>query len=187
MKSTGEFRPEKLVIGILVSKPERLTELKDLLTGLYGPVDYEAGPLDFIYTSYYNNEMGTPIFRCFYAFRELIDPQRLSDIKIKTNEIERQFSEDGRRTINLDPGTLAQSRFVLATTKEGSHRIPLKGGIYGEVTLQFRSGTYREQEWTYPDFRSDTYKKILGEIREIYNNQLKDAGLRQPNYRKKLL
>ena len=179
-----EFRPEKLIIGVLISEPEIISGIKDRLTDLYGPMDFEEGPLEFQFTHYYDEEMGTPIYKYFFSFRELVDPQNLPDIKITTNAIEADFARAGKRKVNIDPGSMAQSRFVLATTKEGSHRIPIKDGIYGEVTMQFRGGEFREQEWTYPDFRSDVYKRILNKIREIYNYQLKELGLRQPNYKK---
>ena len=82
--------------------------------------------------------------------------------------MERRFSESGRRKVNIDPGLLNLSRFVLATSKDGSHRIPLADGVFAEVTLMYEKGGYRPLEWTYPDYRSGEYLRILGDIRKLY-------------------
>lgn len=173
MSGQYPFTPEKLVIGALIARPEQEGPLERELETLFGTVDFRTALLPFTYTTYYNREMGDTIFKKFWSFQVLIDPSDLAAIKEKTNLLETRFAENGQRKINLDPGILALSRFVLATTKEGSHRIPLSRGIFAEVTLQFVGGEYREQPWTYPDFRSVEYRTVLRQIREIYREQLK--------------
>ncbi len=173
MGRAKNFTREKLVIGVLISKRGFLNELKSLLEGDFGPVDYESRIFLFDFSHYYDKEMGTPIYRLFYSFKKLIDPSDLWRIKLVTNEIEERFIADEGRKVNLDPGIMALSRFVLASTKESSHRIPLNGGIYGEITLMFEGGKFRPVEWTYPDYRSERYIEILGEIRKIYRDQLR--------------
>ena len=84
-------------------------------------------------------------------------PRSWPRIKRETNDIEDRFREQGLRKVNLDPGLLSLPRFVLATTKDNAHRIPLEGGIYAEITLLFGKGTFRPLPWTYPDFRSENY------------------------------
>ncbi len=168
----GTFTEEKLVIGVLISKRKLLGSLREILKGEFGPIDYESEVFLFDFSHYYDREMGTPIYRLFYSFKDLVDPSSLWRIKVTTNKIEERFVVDGGRKVNLDPGLMALSRFVLASTKESSHRIPLGGGIYGEITLMFERGRFRPVEWTYPDYRSDRYIGILGEIREIYRGQI---------------
>ena len=85
-----------------------------------------------------------------------------------------RFSESGNRKVNIDPGLLNLSRFILASSKDGPQRIPLSGGIFAEVTLVYERGGYRPLAWTYPDFRSPEYLRILGEIRKLYKAQLRD-------------
>ncbi len=165
------FTKEKLVIGVLISVEAIRRQLLARLTEEFGEIDFQSETLLFDFTHYYDAEMGVPIKRFFVSIEELKPPDRLSDIKLRSNRIEDEFRVDGKRRVNLDPGFLALSRFVLATTKEGSHRIPLSSGIYGEVTLLFEKGEFRSLPWTYPDFQSDAYRSILKKIREIYKLQ----------------
>ena len=62
-------------------------------------------------------------------------------------------------------------RFVLATTKENAHRIPLADGIFAEITLLYGKGGFQPLPWTYPDFRSEPTLSILNKIRALYKSQ----------------
>jgi hypothetical protein len=172
MGSAGTFTPEKLVIGVLTSCPDRRAELTEGLSARWGPADFSCDPFPFTFSDYYDEEMGVPILRFFLAFDRLVDPSRLADIKKETNAIEGLYCQQGRRRVNLDPGLLALARFTLATTKENAHRIPLTDGIYAEITLLYRKGTFQPLPWTYPDFRSERYLSILNGIRARYKTQL---------------
>jgi len=170
-----DFDKRKLLIGVLLSDQNILRELKKLLTEKYGPADYTSALLPFHYTSYYEEEMGTALKKIFYSFRNLVDPESLPEIKLTTNAIEDDFTQQGKRRINLDPGLLDQSRLILATTKDHAHRIPLREGIYGEITLIYTKKQFQDLPWTYPDFRSKGYKEILTDIRDIFSEQLKQG------------
>ena len=174
---TLPFLPEKFVLPVLISVPQLRTELESLLEDRFGPIDYSSPDMDFTYTHYYDREMGHPIRRFFLSFERLVDPGRLSTIKNETGAIEDHFRESGKRKINLDPGLVALSRFVLASRKEASHRICLSDGIYAEIALLFEGGEFRPVEWTYPDYQSAAYRQILKEIRSIYSLQLKAPRL----------
>ena len=63
--------------------------------------------------------------------------------------------------------------FVLATTKDHGHRIYLGQGIYGEVTLTYRQHDWRPWPWTYPDYCTEAYRRILREIRALLAQQLR--------------
>ncbi len=167
------FYREKLVAGILISRPEYREDLLSALEAAFGPLDYVSELLDFSFTSYYDREMGSPIMRFFVSFEQLVNPDRLAEIKLITGKIELGFSNKGNRKINLDPGILSLSRFILASTKDSSHRIPLNSGIYGEITLMYEKNEFRPVEWTYFDYKSKKYRSILKEIRSLYVKQLK--------------
>jgi hypothetical protein len=168
-----DFPPAKLVMGILISRIEMKETLLSRLTSAFGPVDCLGEPIDFTFSGYYDAEMGRPITRLFVSFRELRDGGSLAEVKRTTNLIEKEFMVDTNRKINLDPGFIFLSKFILATTKDGSQRIPLEKGIYAEITLVFENKSFRPVELTYPDYRSPQYIKILNELRNSYRDQLK--------------
>jgi hypothetical protein len=165
------FPREKLIIGVLISRRELFGSVCEQLTTRWGEIDYTSPFLPFDYTHYYDREMGGSIERVFLSFGALLAPDLLPAVKRATNRIELLFAADGLRPVNLDPGLLNSSRLVLATTKDGSHRVPLSGGIYAEVTLTYEKGKFRALPWTYPDFRSERYGQILSTIRERYRRQ----------------
>ena len=159
-------------MGVLTSRVDRREELCDALVARWGPVDFSCPPFPFTFTTYYDREMGTPIWRFFLSFQRLVDPSHMAALKRETNSMEERYREDGRRKVNLDPGLLSLSRFVLATTKDNAHRIPLENGIYAEVTLLYHKGGYQPLPWTYPDFRSERYLAILNQVGALYRSQL---------------
>jgi hypothetical protein len=175
MAAAAGFKPEKLVVGVLTSRPGGDAEVVSALMEGWGPADSVSRTIPFDFTRYYDREMGSPIRRFFVSFERLVDPSELARIKCRTNAIEDRFREGGARRVNLDPGLLCLSRFVLATTKESSHRVALASGIWAEVTLLFEKGSFRPVEWTYPDYRSAAYIGLLNDIRSLYKKQL-DGG-----------
>ena len=174
MRVNNIFFSEKLFTGILISDLSSKDRLLEILVKNFGEIDFESPLLDFEYSSYYDDEMGIPIKKFFVSFKTLKTPDTLYKVKLRTNKIEDIFRQNGARKINLDPGIINQSHLILATTKDGSHRIPLKKGIFAEITLLFEKGTFRPVEWTYPDFRSTRYVEILNKIRNIYKLQRKN-------------
>ncbi|MBN2351768.1 MAG: DUF4416 family protein [Spirochaetales bacterium] len=176
MGSIGVFDREKLVVGVLFREPDAEAACLAALERAFGRVDYAGPPIAFTFTSYYDAELGTPIVRRFLAFERLVAPDGLADIKIITNNIEDDSAIGGRRRCNLDPGLLSLSRFVLASTKPGSHRVPLARGIYAEIELMYEHGAFRPVEWTYADYRSPAYLETFRAIREIYKGNLKAKG-----------
>lgn len=167
------YYPAKLVIGILISKIKNQIQMENDLVAEFGKIDYKSELINFKYSSFYNKEMGTPIQKYFLSFKKLHSPEHIVKIKLITNKIEKKYCLNEYRTINLDPGHMFLSKFILSTTKDGSHRIPLHSGIYGEITLLFEKKSFRPVEWTYPDFTDENYLRILNEIRQIYKPQLK--------------
>ena len=107
------------------------------------------------------------------TFAPLVDPARLPAIKLETNALEREMSEDGARRVNIDPGYVSLGKLVLASTKDHAHRLYLGQGIYGEVTLAFQQGRFRPWPWTYPDYAREDYCALFDQIRARYKAQLR--------------
>lgn len=170
MGSTTEFEPATLFVGLLYPEadPGAAEEAWERLSGRWGAEGFRSRPIPFRWSAYYDREMGTPILRSLRAFRDPVNPEDLAAIKVYTNTVELELSRDGRRRVNLDPGLLFLSRLILATTKDRSHRLPLSGGIFGELTLLYEGGGWKPLPWTYPDYRSPEYSAALTEIRGLH-------------------
>ncbi len=166
--------PAKLVVGCIMNNKADIDKLFTLLEDFFGPVDMISPWLDFIYTDYYYKEMGSPLYRKVFVFKPLINQDELAEIKEETNAIEKRFSFFGNRTINIDPGYLVSSRFILATGKEYSHRIYIGRKIYADLTLMYsKKKGFKALEWTYPDYASKSMISFLSKVRNKYLMDLK--------------
>ena len=146
------------------------------LSEMYGSTLYESGPMPFAYTSYYEEEMGSPLFRRLIAFQEPVPRDILPEAKHRTNAIEEALATRGKRSVNLDPGILALENICLATTKPYSHRIYLGRGIWAEITLMFRKDSYQALPWTYPDYASREMIDIFNSLRAQYRERSRCRG-----------
>lgn len=168
--------PVKLFVGILTSIPDILPEAEEKLSTACGTIDSRSGPFPFDWTRYYHKKMGQPIHRYFLSFTDLINPESLADIKVATNELESTFASKRTgisRPVNLDPGYIEESKLVLASTKNFSHRIYISHGIYAEVTLHYeKKGAWRAFPWTFPDYAAEQYHPYFLSLRDLYRKQL---------------
>jgi len=161
-------KPAKLVIGFFLKEKRLSADVVKALVEKFGPVDMTSPWFPFNLTTYYNDEMGTPLFRRMLAFKRLIEQSALADIKLFANGLEREHSIDGKRSVNIDPGYLLHERFVLATGKNFSHRIYIGSGIYADLTLVYSKGHFNKLPWTYPDYASETVMNFLEWVRKKY-------------------
>lgn len=167
--------PVKLIIGFIYKEESVLLQAKKLLLKCFGKIDFESTKCLFNHTDYYEQEFGKDLFRKFMSFSTLIPADKIADIKIFTNAIEKKLAEDSFRKINIDPGYINLSKLVLATTKDYIHRIYLGKGIYAEMTLFYRNKTFNPWEWTYTDYKTQHYLEIFAKIRELYAKQIQPA------------
>jgi hypothetical protein len=136
-------------------------------------VDLVSPWLPFDFTSYYEPEMGAPLFRRIFVFKPLIAQEDLPAVKIRTNRLENDHAEGERRRINIDPGYLLLEKFVLATGKNFAHRIYIGQGIYADLTLTYTKGAFQTLPWTYPDYASAEIRQFLLQVRHKYSMDLK--------------
>jgi len=137
------------------------------------PVDKRSEIFNFSdFTSYYELEMGNQLKKCFIAFTDLKNPEELPEIKIRTNDLEEKYIIDKNRQVNIDPGYITQAKLVLVTTKNYSHRVYLRFGIFGDVHMQFSKKTYHAQPWTYPDYQDEKNITFFNMVRKRYLEQL---------------
>lgn len=167
--------PVKLIVAVFSGQSALFAEIEHELEKKFGKIDFKSAPFDFNHTDYYREEMGGNLKKMFLSFENLISPEKLSAIKLFTNELERKRSDNAKRIVNIDPGYLDNSKLVLASTKNYYHRIYLGKGIYAEVTLFFKGNTFQSLPWTYPDYKTENSVNIFNKIRGIYREQL--AGI----------
>lgn len=167
----------KLVIGMLAKNKKLFDSIEGFFIKPLGEIDYRGPLIIFDHTDYYRKEMGHPLKRRFISFKRLIPPEDIANIKALTNSLEEKLAGRKnrllRRRLNIDPGYISDSKFILATTKDYFHRIYLGKGIYGDVTLFWRKGSFQPFKWTYPDYKTSAYINILNEIRNSYMGQRK--------------
>jgi hypothetical protein len=169
-----EFKKVKLFSGVIYSSIQVYEETKKKLEGIFSTVDLEAGEFNFDFTTYYNQEMGSPLYRRFISFEKLISPEQLPEIKIDTNRIEIETSINGNRVVNLDPGYLSDANVIIATTKNYYHRVPLSKGIYAHMEYVIKKKKLVPLEWTYPDFKTPQYMDFFTRLIPIYKQNLKE-------------
>lgn len=168
-------KPAKLVIGFFLKEKNLVIPVVKALVDKFGPVDIVSPWFPFNFTTYYEAEMGAPLFRRMLAFETMIKQSALSDIKLTTNDLELEYSKNSKRMINLDPGYMLRERFVLATGKNYSHRIYIGKRIYADLTLIYIKGRFRKLPWTYPDYAEQNMLTYLERVRNKYVIDLRQA------------
>lgn len=177
MWNLKEPNPVKLIVGILAANHQCLHTAADALSNKIGKIDFTSEVWPFDKTDYYKDQTGPRILRQFVSIKRLIDPGKLAKIKHQTNKLEQKLAKALAiplpRPVNLDPGIIAPSKLVLATTKNYSHRIYIGKKMYAEVTLIFDKGRWQPQAYTYPDYRQQCYFDFFEKVRTRLLEQLK--------------
>ena len=166
-------QPAKLIIGFFLKEKTLGPAVIEKLTGRFGDMDIVSEWMPFDQTTYYEPEMGAPLFRRMMAFETLVHQGELAKIKCTTNAIEKAFADHGGRAVNIDPGYLLLERLVLATGKNFSHRIYIGESIYADLTLVYRKGRFESLPWTFPDYAGQRIQTFLKRVRAKYAMDLK--------------
>jgi hypothetical protein len=165
--------PVKLITGLLAASDALLEQAAVALTEHYGPIDSASVPIDWTVTNYYRDEMGPNIRRQFLSFERLITAGDLATVKLATNDIEERWRRASGRQVNIDPGYIAATKLVLASTKDAAHRVYLGRGIYAEVTLLFTNGSFQPHAHTYPDYAAREAVAFFNSVRATCLEQLR--------------
>jgi len=172
MAQAREANNVKLICGMISADRELFEQAEYELADALGPIDVISNIMPFDLTHYYDEQMGSPLWRMFVSFARPVSPAALADVKRRTNAIEADLAarhrapDDPPRAINLDPGYIEQAKLVLASMKNFSHRIYLRDGVYAEITLIYRKGAWEPLAWTFPDYASGRYEAFFTEARD---------------------
>lgn len=162
----------KRILALLWSEREALDEALESLRKEFGSIDYSGEDHLFTHTDYYYSEMGSNLKRRLISFRELAPPESIGEAKINCKLIEEQSASPNRQ-VNLDIGYLDHGKVILASFKPAGHKIHLGQGIYADLIAHYRNRRYQPLDWTFPDFKNQTYDSDLFAIRGIYLKQLR--------------
>ncbi len=162
------FREEAvLFVGCLFSSQEIYDAALLVLKKDYGNILLETPSLPWTHSDYYTKEIGKPLDRKFIFFDTIIDTSILPDAKLRIMDVEKDFSKNGRRQINLDPGYLSLAKVVLASRKNYSHRIYLGKLVFAELELIFKEGAFHPLPYTYADYKDERGIKIFTQTRAL--------------------
>ena len=165
----------KRIAGILypIEREDLLQWSIDELAKLWGRPEIFSKSVPFDKTNYYD-EIDPNLTRIFLCFPGLAYAGELVDWKHAAIEIEAR-SRQPIRAVNIDPGYIDGARLILASTKDHAHRIYLRDGIYGEVTLRYRFKQWQSFDYTFPDFQSRAYDQFLSQVRRLWLQEIKEC------------
>ena len=171
LKSSQNNLSALLFCGVLYSDDSCYEIVRSRLSDTFGPFLFET-EARLWHSNHYSDELGSPIYRRFVFFSELMHQGDIASIKLQTIGIEKDTSVDGRRTLNIDPGYLNLSKVVLPTTKDYSHRIYLSDGIFAETTLIYQAGEFKKGLFAYSDFTEPETLALFKRMREEFIGKL---------------
>lgn len=157
----------KYFAAILTSKTNLLDDAVKRLSKKFGNADYKSNWFDFIYTDFYEPEMGKNLKRCIVSFERSISPEDLPKAKKWSQKVENKFRAGGRRRVNIDAGYMDTCKVVLISGKFGGHKIALTKDCYADMIMDYQKGNFLPMPWCFPDFASGVYNKSLLEIRAL--------------------
>jgi len=175
----------KPIFAVLFNKnyADRFEKVLELLKEIAGDFDLVSDTFHFPHLeNYYAKEMGKPLLKVFLSSESLIeaDPcsEELNPVKLKllSMEIEKEFSINGKRMVNIDPGWLDKYHLFLTTRKERGGRFYLGRGVFAEMEYLYFGGEFRELFWTYADYGRREVKDFFLKVRKLYLKRLRELG-----------
>jgi hypothetical protein len=161
----------KLFAGLL-AQSSRISEVEDILQKNWGTIDRRSEVRPFIFSRYYDEELGSKPMRWFCSFEKFNDPEEIREIKIQSNQIEIENVQNDLRQWNIDPGYVDLDKVVLVSTKPASYRVYLGKGIHAQSTLFYEKKTFCPWLWTYPDYREAFAIQFFNEVRKQFKNKV---------------
>jgi Domain of unknown function (DUF4416) len=118
-------------------------------------------PLNNPLNDYYQKEMGQGLKRIFFISAKSFPRDFLLSTKLQAISWENSWAYQGKRRVNVDIGLLTSENFLLATTKNYSHRIFIGQNIFADLTYFFHQGRLQTLPWTYPDYQDEEKKNFF--------------------------
>jgi hypothetical protein len=181
MGGTKNFPPCLQLIAAFSRREAALDWVWDRVQSKLGKIALLSKRFEFIESGYYQASMGSELLKQFAVLEPWYDPADLASHKLLSNLFEAEFASsfhsDELRPVNVDPGYIALTKLVLASTKNREHRIYLKDGIYAEVTLAFRNQEWQAMPWTYPDYQREDFRVFFHQARRYLLKAISQSGV----------
>lgn len=165
--------PVKLIAALMINEQAPLEDVMNVLQEQWGPADMQTEWFDFSHSDYYEKEFGRGLKKKYLSFENLFSIELMPDYKIWSNSVEERFLKESGRTVNIDPGYIADAKLILATTKNLAHRIYIGKSIYADQQLIFRDRTFWPMPWTFADMKQEMSIRFFNGVRRKYQEQLK--------------
>ncbi|AAC06686.1 DUF4416 family protein [Aquifex aeolicus] len=166
----------KFIFSILFNKNKRdkLDQALKRIEKEFGEIEEVSKEFYFPFLeNYYGREMGKPLKKIYLSLKGLKNKEELVEVKLKAMELEEELSEEGKRSVNLDPGYLDESQLILASHKRRGARVYLGSGIYAEIELLFVYRDFRPIYWTYRDYRHPEVREFFRRVRKRFLKERK--------------
>jgi hypothetical protein len=171
----------KLIAALLWNESVRIDEIYRRMEKEWGPIETYSTIYDFTHTGYYKDEFGERLKKQFVAFEKLVEIHLMPDIKICGNKLEDEFATGENRSVNIDPGYIANAKLVMPTTKNLPHRVYIGKNIYADLQLIYKKPSFQTILWTFADYKEPFNLEFFNKVRERYMEQvLKEKNAGQP-------
>jgi hypothetical protein len=162
----------KLIAALLWNDSIRIEDVYPRIEKEWGAIEERSAVYDFVHTGYYKDEFGERLLKQFVSFESLVDINIMPDIKIRGNELEDEFLQNNNRTVNIDPGYIANAKLVMPTTKNLPHRVYIGKNIYADLQLIYKKPTFQTILWTFADYKEPFNLEFFNKVRDRYMEQL---------------
>jgi hypothetical protein len=164
-----------VILGVLAADRASAEQAASAFARPFGGIAIWGKPVAFDCTDYYEAEMGPGLTRRFCCCADLLEPDRLVELKLRAWKIEQGLRDGPGRTVNLDPGTLDHGKVVLASFKRAPQKLYLGREIWADTLLFFQHGAFRPLPWTFPDLREGAHLDLLEQARKLYTATLRQG------------
>jgi len=140
---------------------EILNKVTNDLKNNFGKIISKSSEYDFNFTDYYEEEFGNNLKKIIIIFDKKINKNDLVEIKNKTADIEKNYSIENKRKINIDPGYVNNKEIVLASFKGKDFKEDLGEGVFGHKVLGIENGKIISFFHTFPDFKNEVVQNFF--------------------------
>ena len=150
-----------LFFALMYNNNEKLEKTINDLKNNYGNIISRSQEYDFNFTNYYEKEFGNNLKKTIIIFNKKISKKDLVEIKNKITNIEKNYSVDGKRQINIDPGYVNIKEIVLASFKGKDFKEKLNNNVFLHKVLEIENGQIKDFFHTFPDFKSKLVQEFF--------------------------